>query len=419
MTSRLATDRVCAVLVMIAPATAGLLPFWIGAASAAGAILLNLSATRRSPLGSPVAFADALTLLLLWLAMVWVSRFVGGLTGAFPEDSTIAALRLSAPAVFLVASHLCLRGELQFTIKAFATIGVLHAALSVSSGLLGTQQLIGEDSRAAGALTPNILANLLGFLFLSTLFPALRILNVGHVFFFRSALLIIGLGLLYTGTLKNILAVIAIGCLLALRNGGPGRLVKAIYGFIFALSTSALIVFSSAIAVRLERMRDVLHYLSGSGISASEKPSSLLWRLEHWSQLLSDWYENYFWLGSGIGQSVNMRGVRALLQEGAMAHSDWVAILVEGGVLIGSLWVILMALAIRTIRRSIIDPGRRQLFSVLTLYFVVIMIAGNVAYTVPFMYCYWILAGAVMACKEVRRSGSLLPSGFVPSRARG
>ncbi len=392
-------QNACLALLLALPAFSGILPASVLIAGALLGVLAALT-LRSAPVQLTRPAALALVFVACWLALVWASAFIGGLTKDFPQTSITAATRLSVASVLFLAATASFQGRLATVVQAFVLIGVLHATISLVQFLTGGSLVIGDIARSAGALTPNILANLLGFSLLCGVAVAVGLVDgvpasrMNLVF-----VVIIAAGMLAAGTLKNLLAVAALFTVLYLL-GAKARLPLRLIGM--AAATAVLLpalLMSDRIGARLSEATDVLSYFGlGSGFHVdSSRPSSLLWRVEHWAFLIRDWSHNFFWTGSGIGQSINMRGIRSIYGEGAAAHSDWVALIVEGGIVIAPLWLAAISAAIYFSFRGLRKSTNRRLFVLVTAYFVLIMLTGNVLYTSSFLYCYWLLIGALLS----------------------
>lgn len=347
--------------------------------------------------------------LLFWALSAWISSLLGGLSSTYPADSYTAALRLSLPPIMFLYGYSFGHGRVITVLAAVAWIGAFHATWSLFQLLFGGAAIIGGVARASGALTPNVLANLLGLCLICSTMVASGVLSGGirkKPYIVLSALIFAGM--IGAGTLKNILVAVLVLTIVYIASTRHRFVVRAALIATFSVVASPFILINDRFGGRLKEASDIF---GGMVIDDDGRPSSLLWRFRHWQHLISDWKDNYFWFGSGVGQSSNMAGIRAPLGQGAMAHGDWVAVLVEGGVIFGAIWSFLALAICATILRAPVSRGQKLFLWATTLYFSVIMIGGNVIYTSSFLFAYWAVIGTIIGASSRVSSSSL---GFRP-----
>jgi hypothetical protein len=337
---------------------------------------------------------------LLWIASVWISSGAGMLTGENPSDSFQSASRFTGSFVMYLLAYSLGRRDVSLVIYGFVVVSALHASIAIAQYVLGSAADVNGQARATGVLTPNVLSNLLGFGIICWIALLVKLIpnNVSaqKLRIFGSLIFI---GLLAAGSLKNIVvlaAVITGYYIISSRRKIFSRTILLASALVLV---SPFILMSERIVLRaFESFRNLFSYLDliPDFTSTVQATDSLLWRYRHWEFLVSDWIQNYLVMGSGVGQARNMNGVRAYYNEDATAHSDWVAIIVEGGLLFTPIWIITIVTMYSCVLISVKHVGERRLFILLVAYLYCIMVAGNVVYTVPFLYLLWILMGVLI-----------------------
>jgi len=340
----------------------------------------------------------ALLVGTFWISSVWLSTLAGGLVNEFPDETIVAAQRLTGSWIMLVLGIFLIRGNIAFLLLSVGSFAALHAGIATLQWLTGSALNIGGQLRATGLLTANVLANTLGFGFLCVIGLQLQLVRNN---FSRSRLAflaaLIGLGLIASGTLKNIIIVFIIfGCLYLYQNLNR-RPIKVMAAGGILLLLMPFVIASERLGQRIIASFGMV--FSRFGFNVSDIPDvggsmSLIWRIEHWERLFYDWTDRFFFFGSGIGQSRNMRGTGYDYGRDANAHSDWVALIVEGGIVFSTIWiacaVVLLLLALKGARAR----GEFVFLIIVSAYFYGSMIFGNVLYTIPYLYFYWIFLGA-------------------------
>lgn len=392
MQFRLADVGLLLALAMVA--LSGVLPpAAVYAVALVAAPLLGL-ALKNDPFIRPGG-AKVATILFVWGLSAICSAWVGGLSQVYPADSYVAAFRLCLPFVMFLYGYRFGGNRLVLALSGFAWIGAFHSFWSLTQLISGTATIVGGVSRAAGALTPNVLSNLLGMcLICSTLLASGRFTpgQPKRRYFILSGLIFAGM--LGSGTLKNILVSVVVLIAIYLSDNTGRMVARTTTTLLLALIVIPASLVSERVGGRLKDATDVLGYIAPDD---DGRPSSLLWRLRHWEHLIADWRENFLWLGSGVGQSPNMAGIRSSIGQGATAHGDWVAVLVEGGVVFGIVWLAISAAIFTTIVKAEMPTSCKKLVLALSVYFALIMFTGNVVFTSAFLFGYWLIVGAAFS----------------------
>ncbi|RRH68305.1 O-antigen ligase family protein [Falsigemmobacter faecalis] len=359
--------------------------------------------------------AFAFFILFLWVASCFVSAGIGGLTSLYSEDSHQSSFRFLVSLTIFGASLFLVTLTFSQLLFSILIISAFHAVVCILQVALGLAVEIGGVERASGVLTPNILANMLGL----GMICGVALLSQATKNVYRRYSLVILLltcfsGLVAAGTMKNLIIslIMSIVVYAFARGISLSKIVLGlIAAFVLGLASAAALLASEKISSRLIEATDVLSYigLTSKGFESSGAPSSLLWRVMHWEHLLNDWSENFLLLGSGIGQAKNMKGVRFDYGETATAHSDWVAMIVEGGIVFSGLWLLLQFILFIFSFRMAKRLGNGVVFSAIASYFSVIMIFGNVIYSSAFAYCYWIIVAVIVneGCRSIKFRSAL------------
>ncbi|WP_170560582.1 O-antigen ligase family protein [Ruegeria atlantica] len=385
----------------------GLLPLAVGALLLLPALVVSFVKIFEGSLRFNTKSLTAFVAATLWIAMIWISSFTGGLTEYHSEDSFQSALRFTGSFVIFVMAYSMGQRDVPFLLFGFVVVSALHAAIAIGQSYLGLAANIHGQDRASGALTPNVLSNLLGFGLICWVALWVQLIpnSVGRRKLVVTGVLIAA-GMVVAGTLKNIVVLAAILSAYYVLSSKREIVPRAILFVTVLILASPLIPMSERIVLRaLDSFRTLFSYLGWvpSFSSTVEATDSLLWRYRHWELLISDWMQNHFLTGSGIGQARNMAGVRAFYNEDATAHSDWVAVMVEGGALFMPIWAGCVLIIYLCVFSAVKRVGERHLFILLLTYLYFIMIAGNVVYTIPFLYFLWALMGVLLVPQNLSK----------------
>jgi hypothetical protein len=378
----------------------GLLPLAVGSLFLLPALLVGFAKIFGGSLRFDHLSFTAFCAALIWITAIWASSHAGGLVGSHYGDSLQSALRFSGSFVVFVLAYSMGRRDVPFILFGFVVVSALHASIASAQTFLGLAADVNGQDRASGALTPNVLSNLLGFSMICwvALWVQLVPNNLSKRSLKVTGILIFG-GLVAAGTLKNILVLFAVLSGYYVLSSGRKMVARVLFFVFAALMVSPLVLLSERIVVRaIESFGNLFSYLEWipSFTSTVEATDSLLWRFRHWELLVSDWFQNHFVTGSGIGQARNMAGVRAYYNEDATAHSDWVAIVVEGGVMFTPIWVVSTLIIYLCVSGAAKQVGEWRVFILMLAYLYCIMLAGNVVYTVPFLYFLWAFMGVIL-----------------------
>lgn len=388
---------IAAACLLLYVATLGILPRFAGLAIAGiGSIFLLSAILSSSAVRHRIVYGRLYTMPLLLIVSVGVvSTGVAFFNSLDVTRSAEMTMRLCLSLIFLCAGlSLNVQSAAKFIPFLIAAI-CFHGIIGTLSYFFGEAANIGGINRADGALTVNVLANLMtvgavtcfGF-YASRKPPFIRGWGWLAGTFFLLFVLIL------TSTLKNIIAIIPGIALIYWHTTKRDRIAKAFLALLFLAPILIFVIAESNISVRIGELLET--GITFNRTNYGEKPNSLQWRIDNWLALLNTWMRDYLFLGAGIGQSPNIEGIRAAYGEGVVAHGDWVAILVEFGLLMGPVVVIAyLAIAWRLWRKATYNHYDRVTLSALYLVMLISMIGGNVIYTVGFLYIFWFLMGCL------------------------
>ncbi|WIG16362.1 O-antigen ligase family protein [Kocuria rosea] len=207
---------------------------------------------------------------------------------------------------------------------------ILSMAFTVFQLLTSSGMIVEGVPRIAGAMAhPNSAALLYALgLTLATAF----FLNGYHRVVNMLLILAYASGILLTGSLGGIAAALVMIMVLGLRSRRLS--VAARLGAVSGIAIMIVIFFNTPVG------RERLSQLSGFDLAArSAESNSLEWRIGRWSELLFYWYESPF-VGQGYGSSTT-----GSFLNGYVPHSEYVRILVEGG-LVGTCVLLLAVVSV-------------------------------------------------------------------------
>ncbi len=199
------------------------------------------------------------------------------------------------------------------------------------------------------------------------------------------------LSLISSSTLKNIL-LLPFSVLLLLFFAGRSliQLIRILF-LLIIIATPVVFIFGDAF---LQRAHEALSV--GVDVGAEEGDvigSSLIFRIVHWKLLLTDWYENYFYLGSGTDNVQNMKGFGHYKGLRLDAHSDFVKFVCELGVIGVSFFYLLyfrLIYLLNRLRKSVPLAG---FCLTIIITFSIVAIFGKVFYSAFNLYILSILIG--------------------------
>ncbi|MFD0848390.1 hypothetical protein [Sphingosinicella xenopeptidilytica] len=374
--------------------------------SVAGMVLFE---EKRVPL--PVE-----TPALSFLAAVFVfAALNGALFQGYMATSIQALLKIVTMAFVFAGSYLAtLRGWGQATEKCILVIISLHVILGLVLTPFGVGFEIGGTFRPTGITgRPQLLANIatLGALYAALFLTIIRGRNTTIYFtMFAVCLLFV----VFSATLKNALTLLAFGTGIFLVRAAKRSISAVIVALVFVAIFAALITLGTGLGDRL--LATAEGGLRLEVARGEELESSLIWRILHWRLLFVDWYQHYFWTGSGLGAVVHMRGLTTSSGDGFAAHSDWVGFFVELGPVLLLLFLVGIFRFWGSLSPRCADERQYAIVTrILLALFVIMAAAGNVFYSAAFQYLFWIIAGQSAAYRWLIRDNSLLaPKSFMP-----
>ncbi|UII27947.1 O-antigen ligase family protein [Fulvivirga maritima] len=120
-----------------------------------------------------------------------------------------------------------------------------------------------------------------------------------------------------------------------------------------------------------------------SEISGKKLDSSFQWRVLQWYHLVTDWFQNYLFFGRGLGQETELNGFSTPDGRGYEAHSNFVKILVETGLVGMTLFSIIMAFMIKKFTILIKQLEMEEIY-IFFYYFLLGFFLGDTLFTVAF-----------------------------------
>ncbi|WP_172564913.1 hypothetical protein [Vibrio navarrensis] len=351
-----------------------------------------------------ITFKKIILSQLALLVVLFVSVFIALLNGFSWTESVTTLLKIlilfSCMNVGLISGYSEKRKRmLKFVIYSLfihVLLGILLFPFGFTSEVHGVQRVVG----LAGGV--QIYANLVSALFIISFFMLHYKLEVIS----RSVLLIfLGVSFvafLFSNTLKNFImaiAVVAIPFIWDKRKVIPFSVVIVFFFLPLIFLFREYIVETS--------LYQRLHLVYEAGLSTTlaqgEKlESSLVWRLLHWNRLFSDWYDNYLFWGSGIGQTVNMNGLKTANGDGFEAHSDFVTFIVEFGLFLTPIVALLLLYPLKLLMNISINSTYAKVFGYFVLGSFISSMFGNVFYSLSNLYYLWFFVGWSLAYYECK-----------------
>ncbi|MGL6315411.1 O-antigen ligase family protein [Vibrio sp. WXL103] len=276
--------------------------------------------------------------------------------------------------------------------KWFIVIVAFSVLLHLFAGILGPFIYLGGEeidgimrySGLAGKV--NILANFA--LFFSVLFYVFYDSSKKSIYLF---LFILSVSVVFvTGTVKNALIVVFIVSYLSLIKSNKKIFIIPL--FLVVLVPVGFYVFQSTSIS--ERVSEFVETGISVNIERGEKVgNSLNWRLLHWRILLSNWYTDHFWFGTGLGQYAELEALTTQSGITFDPHNDWLKVLLEVGVVgflsFGYFIFRLFKFTARLSREDLLAKGLLYAYGASLL----AMLSANVIYSLPIFYYFWALLG--------------------------
>ncbi|MCS0430616.1 MULTISPECIES: O-antigen ligase family protein [Vibrio] len=193
-----------------------------------------------------------------------------------------------------------------------------------------------------------------------------------------------------TGTVKNAIILILFISYLSLVKSNRKIIIIPLF-FIIIVPIGIYIFQHTSISARVSEFVETGISIN---IEQGEKVgNSFNWRLMHWRLLLSDWFNEHFWFGTGLGHYVVLDALTTQSGITFDPHNDWIKFLLEFGFL-GFLFFIyfLWRLLQFTFYLSNKDPLSKGVFYSLCASLIA-MLSANVVYSLPIFYYFWALLG--------------------------
>ena len=266
----------------------------------------------------------------------------------------------------------------------------IHISSGILSPILGVGKEVDGIVRYAGlAGKINILANFALFfsVFYFVLFKSKKKF-VYCVLFLMAAFCVV-----LTGTMKNLLVLIVIISFLWIKESKYKTASLLMLVVVFFPIMFYFILSSSIV----DRVDEFVNYGINFDVAAGDKVgNSMNWRILHWKFLLTDWYENYFWFGSGIGHYGQINGIKTDSNITFDPHNDYIKFMIEYGVIIflGFL-IFLFKLGSKLYELSMLCEYSKALFYSF-IASMVAMFAGQLIFSLVFFYFFWPIFGFVL-----------------------
>ncbi|MEQ6888252.1 hypothetical protein ABE957_06145 [Halomonas sp. CS7] len=350
------------------------------------------------------------------LVAILVVSFMVSLLNGFPVSVSLENILKFL--LFIAVVHLGYRcgGDVR-AIKYFKIVFwilVAHVFCGVLFSILGYGVNVHGSSRAAGiAGGVQIYANIVMLLFvLSCSLIYFRSNLFSKRLLYLSVFLCI-LAFFYSSTLKNMLVGVFVLALISLLSVKRAIWFLAFCAFVFVITKFFLAGVVEDLTI-FKRLQDIMDGGFDTSLSPGEElDSSLVWRIMHWKLLLSDWVENHFLFGAGLGQSVNLDGLKMPSGDGYEAHSDIVAFLVEFGVVLSPLFFLFVLIPFFVVLHCSIKE-KNPIFSSVFMSSLSVLLSsfgGNVFYSLAALYFMWFFIGWVIGNMDKRRSDSKVKKG--------
>lgn len=367
------------------------------------ALMLLLSAGARAALPRMVTLGP----VALMVALAAVSGLAGAYHAMPAGNGLTAIMRVTMMLTVMAGAYLAvLAGHARLAAGILYLTFLVHIVAAIVLYFAGVGYEIGGVLRPTGITgRPQLIANIASLAmvyYLCRMLFVTRRATAGAVLMLALALGFV----LLSGTLKNFIAVMLAG-FVALAG------VRTRHRRLLFVAGVAVLALVARVAWTELPIGARLSEAIGAGLSTDvavgdRLESSLMWRMLHWKLLLTDWYANYRWSGAGIGQVVMLDALKGDSGQGFIAHSDWVGLLVELGIVLfvafvaTQLWF--YAIIRAQCRRGIAEFDVLRVCYLLVL---VMSVAGNVFYSAAFQYQFWWMVGMSAAAAETARRNRL------------
>ncbi|OEE04357.1 hypothetical protein OC5_03115 [Vibrio cyclitrophicus ZF264] len=331
------------------------------------------------------------------ILILFVSIFISSFNGLIFSDSIEAFLKF-----FIIFSSLnlgLLCGKkiernayfkvIYYSLFTHVLLGILLSKFGFVHEVHGVERITGISGGV------QIYANLISFLFVLSYYLIFYKVNFISRNFLIIAIITCILAFAMSNTLKNFAVSILVISIPYLFN--KKKFFKFLLFSLFILIPLVVVSFPYLKELSLfERIQSIYDAGLSTQLAPGEKlESSLIWRLIHWKLLLIDWFENYFFFGSGVGQSVNMNALVTANGNGFEAHSDIVTFVVEFGLVLTPIIVFMMFYPLYNSCKLALsnkdDITICVLFAFLSSF--IASFFGNVFYSLANIYYLWFFVG--------------------------
>ncbi|CAH7057280.1 putative Lipid A core, O-antigen ligase family enzyme [Vibrio chagasii] len=307
---------------------------------------------------------------------------------------------LTSQALFILGGYVAFveKNERRF-FRFIMFLAFVHIVAGIISPVIGIGKEVDGIVRYAGlAGKINILANFALF-FSVFYFVLFKYDNKSLYFllFFMATFCVV-----LTGTMKNLLVLIVIISFLWVKESRY-KTVSIIMLFLVFFPTLVYFVTSSSI---FDRVDEFLNYGINLDVAAGDKVgNSMNWRILHWKFLLSDWYQNYFWFGSGIGHYDQLNGIKTDANVTFDPHNDYIKFLIEYGAIFFVGFVsFLFKLGLELyILGEECEYSKALFYSFIAS--MVAMFAGQLVFSLVFFYFFWPMFGFLLVRNRILKDG--------------
>ncbi len=255
----------------------------------------------------------------------------------------------------------------------FLIVIFYHITTGYMSLILGDASVIYQNIRLSGEFGN---AGQFGLLMgLSFILLLLIIKNTGdllHKIFMFITIMLIAILLAYNNTMRIIVSLFFAFFMYYIVYKK-----KYIYFIIISLALITLLLINREIYFRLSNLLTANYDVSGLGSGGIE--NSFQWRVMQWYLLITDWFNNYLLMGVGLGQQTFLHGFIAPWGEPYVAHSDFVKLLVETGLLGFPVVIYLYYWLYKYLRNNCY----MEEFILVFLFFLFCLLTGNTLFSNP------------------------------------
>jgi hypothetical protein len=332
-----------------------------------------------------------------YLTLLFILSFLSVSVGLFNGFSFINALSFSSKFlmiifIFISSFYLGMYMNKKYFQITISIILYLHVCAGIIFYFLGYGEIIDDILRPIGLFEyPNHLANITSFSFFFFLIFYIETKKVFsfHIFGIIFSFLLI----ILSASLKNLLVLFPVLLMYFFLKKGFKGIIYFI-SLIVPLIILILILFPDlSVFQRLSELS--LNSLEYEVKTGEKLESSFQWRMLHWSLLVKDWWSNYLYFGGGLGQSVNMNGLKMPNGDGFAPHSDIIRFIIEYGIVFATIFFFIMIKFYMLFKENMKTYNTPNYIFIFLIYinFILSGFGGNVFYTLAFIYLFWMYVG--------------------------